>query len=222
MSRFAGTDLACIRGERLVFQGLGFALDAGQALVLGGANGSGKSSLLRLLAGLARPAGGTLSWDGASIADDPDAHRARLLYVGHADPLKPALTVAENLAFWAALRAGRRLADSAVVAALDAFAIGRLAGVPGRYLSAGQRRRVNLARLAVSPVALWLLDEPTTALDAAAGESLRALIAAHRARGGMVVASTHSELGLDGARQLNLDAPAAAGGIKENHVSVPA
>lgn len=222
MSRFAGTDLACIRGERLVFQGLGFGLDDGQALILGGANGSGKSSLLRLLAGLARPAGGALTWDGASIAEDPDAHRARLLYVGHADPLKPALTVAENLAFWAALRGGRAAADSAVVAALDAFAIGRLARVPGRYLSAGQRRRVNLARLAVSPVALWLLDEPTTALDAAAADSLRALIAAHRARGGMVVASTHSELGLDGARRLDLDARPAAGGANRQTHGVPA
>ncbi len=205
MSRFAGTDLACIRGERLVFQGLGFALDAGQALVLGGANGSGKSSLLRLLAGLARPAAGDLTWDGAPVVDDPDAHRARLLYVGHADPLKPALTVAENLAFWAALRAGRAVAAAAVVAALDAFAIGRLAGIPGRYLSAGQRRRVNLARLAVAPAALWLLDEPTTALDSTATESLRALITLHRAQGGMVVASTHADLGLDGVLRLSLD-----------------
>ena len=209
MSRFAGEDLACIRGERLVFQGLGFAVSPGEALVLAGANGSGKSSLLRLMAAIARPAEGRLTWDGAPVADDPDAHRARLLYVGHADPLKPALTVAENLAFWAALRAGRRAADSAIAAALEAFGIGRLAGVPGRYLSAGQRRRVNLARLAASPVDLWLLDEPTTALDAAASECLRRLVAAHRAQGGMVVASTHSDLGLDGARQLVLDAQAA-------------
>ena len=206
MSRFAGEDLACVRGERLVFRGLGFAVAAGEALVLAGANGSGKSSLLRLMAGLARPAAGLLSWDGVPVADEPEAHRARLLYVGHADPLKPALTVAENLAFWASLRAGRRVADAVVTAALEAVGIGRLAGVPARYLSAGQRRRANLARLAASPVDLWLLDEPTTALDAAAGEALRRLVAAHRARGGMVVASTHTDLGLDGAGRLTLDA----------------
>ena len=114
--------------------------------------------------------------------------------------------MAENLAFWASLRAGRRVADAVVTAALEAVGIGRLAGVPARYLSAGQRRRANLARLAASPVDLWLLDEPTTALDAAAGEALRRLVAAHRARGGMVVASTHTDLGLDGAGRLTLDA----------------
>jgi heme exporter protein A len=209
MSRFAGEDLTCIRGERLVFRGLGFAIAPGEALVLGGPNGSGKSSLLRLMAGLAIPAAGWMNWDGASIADEPDAHRARLLYVGHADPVKPALTVAENLAFWTALRTGRAAADSTVAAALAALGVERLASVPGRYLSAGQRRRVNLARLAASPVDLWLLDEPTTGLDAAAADCLRRLLAAHRAQGGMVVVSTHVDLGLDGVRRLALDDAAA-------------
>ena len=205
MSEFSGQDIHCFRGERTVFAGLDFTLAPGGALVLRGANGSGKSSLLRLMAGLARPRGGVIQWDGATIAEDPEAHFGRLHYVGHADPVKAVLTVAENLAFWASLRTRNGGGAAGLVgAALDSLGIGHLAGVPGRFLSAGQKRRVNLARLLTAPAALWLLDEPATALDAAAQASLAGAIAGHRSEGGMVVLTSHAEAALEGARELNL------------------
>ncbi len=203
MPLFEGTDLDCVRGERLVFEGVRFALDAGGALVLTGANGSGKSTLLRLMAGLLRPARGLIRWDGSDIADGPGSFAAAVQYVGHADAIKPALGVAENVAFWASLRGAPA---TNVAGALDAFGIAHLARLPARYLSAGQRRRTNLARLLASPARLWLLDEPTTALDADSAARLARVIARHRAGGGMVVVSTHTELGLDGAASLDLSA----------------
>ncbi len=193
-----------------MFAALDFAVDAGGALVLVGPNGSGKSSLLRLMAGLLRPAAGLLTWNGDTLDDEPDVHRGRLHYVGHLDAVKPVLTVLENVAFWAGLR-GQRDADGAARQALDAFGVGRLADVPARFLSAGQKRRVTLARIAAAPAPLWLLDEPTTALDAAAVGLLRDAIARHRAGGGLVVVSTHAELGLDDAATLSLDDFAAGG-----------
>lgn len=199
MNRFSGHDLTCIRGERTVFQGLGFSVASGEALVLTGANGSGKSSLLRLMAGLLRPAAGAVRWDDADAFADPDAHHARLHYVGHLDAVKPVLTVAENVSFWAAMRGGGNVGG-----ALAAFGVGHLADVPGRFLSAGQKRRVALARVLAAPAPLWLLDEPATALDKAATALLREAIAGHRATGGMVVVSTHADLGLDGATGLDL------------------
>ena len=163
MTRFTGTDVVCFRAERIVFEGLNFALEPGGALILRGANGSGKSSLLRLMAGLGRPLSGTIAWHEADIADDPEAHNRHLHYVGHADPVKPVLTVAENLAFWAALRVQADTAGGtagAVAEALERLGIGHLASVPGRFLSAGQKRRVNLARVLTAKADLWLLDEP--------------------------------------------------------------
>ncbi len=206
MTLFTGRNLVCVRGERRVFAGLDFAVDGGGALVLAGANGSGKSSLLRLMAGLLHPASGTLAWDGAATAVDPDAHRARLRYVGHLDAVKPVLRVAENLRFWDGLRPGRRAGNlgDAVGPALEAFGIAHLADVPGRFLSAGQKRRLTLARIVTAPAPLWLLDEPTAALDEAATASLEAAIASHRAGGGMVVVATHTRMAVDGARVLDL------------------
>ena len=205
MSEFSGQDIHCFRGERTVFAGLDFTLAPGGALVLRGANGSGKSSLLRLMAGLARPRDGVIQWDGTAIAEDPEAHFGRLHYVGHADPVKAVLTVAENLAFWACLKTGNASGAAGEAGkALDGLGIGHLAAVPGRFLSAGQKRRVNLARLLTAPAALWLLDEPATALDAAAQASLDGAIAGHRADGGMVVLTSHAEAALEGARELNL------------------
>ncbi len=201
--RFSGHDLVCYRGERTVFENLSFELADGGALVLRGPNGSGKSSLLRLMAGLASPQSGNLRWDGDAVTDDPEAHHRRLHYVGHADPVKPVLTVAENLRFWAALRGGEDAA-AAVDRALDGFGIAHLADLPGRYLSAGQRRRVNLARVLASAAALWLLDEPATALDQAGVACLKQAMAAHRAQGGMVVTSAHADALLDGGRELDL------------------
>lgn len=198
---FTGHDLACRRGGRVVFEALGFALRPGDALLLVGPNGSGKSSLLRLMAGLLSPFLGELRWHGASIADDAEAHRARLAYLGHQDAVKPALGVAENLRFWIDLAGGDR---GALGAALDRFHLADLAEMPARYLSAGQRRRLALARVAAVPKSLWLLDEPSTGLDARSVAALEAALADHRRAGGIVVASTHVPLALDGAASLDL------------------
>ncbi|MCH7795112.1 MAG: heme ABC exporter ATP-binding protein CcmA, partial [Proteobacteria bacterium] len=187
MSLFEGRDLLCVRGERRVFEGLSFTLAAGGLLVLTGPNGSGKSSLLRIMAGLLRPAAGALLWDGAPVRDDPDAQAARLQYLGHLDAVKPVLSVAENLMFWAALHGG---GAAEVTRALDGFDLGALAEVPGGMLSAGQKRRVALARLLAAPAEVWLLDEPTVGLDAASLARLTGAIAAHRARGGRLVVAT--------------------------------
>lgn len=196
---FAGHGLACRRGERLVFAGLDFALPPGGALVLTGPNGSGKSSLLRLMAGLTRPEAGTLSWSGAPVAEDPAAHRARLHFIGHLDALKPVLSVAETLRFWAGMRG-----NADVAAGLARFRLTALADWPCRLLSAGQRRRLALARLVASPAPLWLLDEPANGLDAEALADLLAAIAAQRAGGGAVVLSTHARLAIEGADELSL------------------
>jgi heme exporter protein A len=202
MSHFSGHDLVCVRGERRVFAGLDFSVGDGGALVLVGANGSGKSSLLRLMAGLLPPAIGYLAWDGVAAEDDPEGHRARVHYVGHHDAVKPVLSVSENLEFWSGLRSAK--SATSVEEALAAFGIQRLAGIPGRFLSAGQKRRVNLARILAAPAELWLLDEPTTALDKATIAALEDVIARHRADGGMVVVATHSEMNLPGAETLDL------------------
>ncbi len=204
MPQFTGAALVCFRGERTVFAGLGFTLEPGGALLLRGPNGSGKTSLLRLMAGLAKPLSGVVHWDGEDIATDPEAHNAHLHYVGHADPVKPVLTVGENLRFWALMKNGGGTAGGAVTAALDQLGIGHLESVPGRFLSAGQKRRVNLARLLAAPAALWLLDEPATALDRAAVQSLDDAIEHHRSGGGMVVISTHAETGQPDAREIDL------------------
>ncbi|MEX2616320.1 MAG: heme ABC exporter ATP-binding protein CcmA [Alphaproteobacteria bacterium] len=206
-SGFSGEGLTCIRGERMVFAGLGFAVAAGDALILSGPNGSGKSSLLRLMAGLLPPADGALYRDDHDILADPEAHRATLHYVGHQDAVKPMLTVAENLAFWAGIRHApqsppvpQRVAD-----ALAAFGLATMADNPARLLSAGQRRRLNLARLIASPAPLWLLDEPAVALDTASVAVLVRLIAAHRENSGIVVLSTHTDLGIEAPQSLVLD-----------------
>jgi heme exporter protein A len=200
-------DLACLRGERLVFKGLAFAVAAGETLRLTGPNGSGKSSLLRLLAGLGRPAAGTIAWNGAAVADDLDAHRRRLLFLGHPDAVKPWLTAAENLAFWTALHGAGALC---VAPALARFALTAQRDLPARFLSQGQRRRLALARFAAIPARLWLLDEPTAGLDEANVATVEALIAEHCAAGGLAVVSTHFGLTLPGAAALDLAAAAGA------------
>ncbi|PZW38935.1 heme exporter protein A [Humitalea rosea] len=193
--------IACWRGERAVFAGLSFGLTAGEALVLAGRNGAGKSSLLRILAGLLAPAEGRVLWDGEDTAEDRPAHARRLRWLGHADALKPSLTVAENLAIFARLSSD---SSTTVGAALAAVGLGPLANLPVRALSAGQRRRASLARLALGQAPLWLLDEPTVGLDAISVEQLGTLLAAHRAGGGMVIVATHLPLPLPGARKLML------------------
>ncbi len=204
MTLFEGRDLTCIRGERRVFAGLDFALPPGGALVLTGPNGSGKSSLLRLMAGLLRPARGKIAWDGRDVRRDPEAHRARLHYVGHLSAVKPVLTVAENLAFWA------DSGPATTAEALERLDLGWLAEVPGRRLSAGQKRRLALARLLVRPADLWLLDEPTVGLDADSLARFAGVLAEHRAAGGRLVVATHTAIEVPGAEVLSLAAFARA------------
>lgn len=198
---FSGTGLACVRGERLVFEELSFRTRTGEALLLTGPNGSGKSSLLRLMAGLIAPTAGRLEWNGVPVSDDPDAHRARLHYVGHLDALKPALTVSENLEFYAALH-GRDAGG--IGEALAAFDLERLRATPARFLSQGQRRRAALARLLAAPAPLWLLDEPTLGLDDASLGRLAAALSAHLAGGGCIVAATHAPIAIANAHRLEL------------------
>ena len=201
---FSGAGIRCIRGERIVFSGLSFAVAAGGALLLCGPNGSGKSSLLRVMAGLLPAASGVLRRDGADIRGDPESHRASLHYVGHLDAVKPVLSVTENLAFWAGMRSSDRNAACLVDGALDRFGLASLGDMPARLLSAGQRRRLNLARLVASQAPLWLLDEPTVALDAVSVKTMVGCIADHRAGGGMVVLATHTDLGIEAASMIAL------------------
>lgn len=192
------SSLSCRRGRRLVFAQLGLDLAAGDLLLVTGANGSGKSSLLRILAGLLEPAEGELFWQGEKI-NDPAAHRARLSYIGHLDALKPELTVDETLSYWNLLGGGKGAKNLPTQ-----FGLGGLAATPVRRLSAGQKRRLSLARLAQKDAPLWLLDEPATALDILGQKLLADLLAQHRAKGGVAVVAAHQGENLPGARRLTL------------------
>jgi heme exporter protein A len=199
--------LACRRGERLVFAGLSFRLPAGGALLLTGANGSGKTSLLRVLATLIMPASGRLLWGMAPVEADSAAYRAQLDYVGHQNAVKPGLTPRETLAFWAALRGVEpTLLPRLLEAALAAFGLDGVADWPCRWLSAGQRRRIALARLVAAPASIWLLDEPTSALDYESQSRLEQAIAEHRVSGGRVAVASHTPIGIGIATAINLDA----------------
>jgi heme exporter protein A len=187
---FAGEELACRRGGRLVFEALSFRLEPGDALLLRGPNGSGKSSLLRILAGFVRPAAGRVSWGGADVADDLPAYRAHVGLVAHADAVKPLLSVAENLR----ASAGLLGAPADLAPALDGFDLVSLEGTLGRFLSSGQRRRAALARLLAAPRPLWLLDEPGVGLDRASRGRLETAIAAHREGGGICVVASHGDV----------------------------
>ena len=205
---FSGHNLTCIRGERLVFQNLDFSVSPGMALLLRGPNGSGKSTLLRLAAGFLKPEQGKIAFtheDGAQETDS-ETFREHIHYVGHLDPVKPAFTVAENLEFWSGFE-GNPDPKSGTAEALERMALSHLADVPGRYLSAGQRRRLNIARIAAAKKPVWLLDEPSVSLDDASVSLLADLIADHRSSGGMVIAATHIDLGFESSETLNL-APA--------------
>jgi heme exporter protein A len=201
IAAFRAEGLACRRGDRLIFQGLGFSLAPSGALLLLGRNGSGKSSLLRLLAGLLKPAAGTLFWGDETVGAEREAHAGRLHYLGHQDSVKPVLTVEENLLFWARLHDPATPPDR-IAAALAAFNLTPLAQTPGKLLSAGQQRRLALARLLAAPAPLWLLDEPSVGLDQESLARLETIMAEHRAAGGMVALSTHADIALPGAEIL--------------------
>ena len=192
------TGLAAFRGERLVFRDVDFALAGGGALLLVGPNGSGKSTLLRLLAGLLRPAAGALLWNDEDALADLPMHAQRVAYAGHQDAVKPGLTAAENLRFAA------RLAGADPAEALAAVGLEELADLPARMLSAGQKRRLALARLVLSRAPIWLLDEPTLGLDTASVDRFGVMLGAHRGRGGLVIAATHLALPLPDAAELQM------------------
>jgi heme exporter protein A len=203
VDRLDGTELTLDRGGRRVFAGLSFSARAGRALIVTGANGSGKSSLLRLVAGLLRQTHGDLRLAGG----DPDLSIGQQChYFGHQDALKVQLSVGENLAFWRAFGATPGLG---VGEALDRVGLGRLIDLPAAYLSAGQRRRLAFARLLVAERPIWLLDEPTAALDAASEAKMIDVVDRHLAAGGLVVAATHLPLGLADPDRLVLDATGA-------------
>jgi len=195
--RLSGRGVKCVRGGREVFSGLDFEVGSGEVLAVTGDNGSGKTSLLRLVAGLLMPASGTIALEGgeAELTLAEQAH-----YLGHRDALKPALSVMENLSFWRNFLGGEAFdAD----ASLKAVGLDHAAHLPAAYLSAGQRRRLSLARLLAVRRPVWLLDEPTAALDAAGQELFAGLMRDHLARGGLIMAATHGPLGIE-ARELNM------------------
>jgi len=195
--QLSGENLACERGGRLVFRVLSFKVAGAEALLVTGRNGAGKSSLLRMVAGLVRVAAGHLALEGG----DPEAELGEQAhYLGHLDALKPALTVAENLRFWAEFLGG----EGDIAPALQAVDLAPLADLPAAYLSAGQRRRLSIARLVAVKRPIWLLDEPTSALDTASQARLAGLMRGHLSGNGLIVAATHGAIGLEGARELKM------------------
>jgi heme exporter protein A len=204
--------LSARRGEDLIFVNISFALAAGDALVLTGRNGSGKSTLLRVVAGLFRPENGTISFTGRSGEQDRPVREASH-YLGHRNAMKSELTVAENLSFW------KRYLDMpafgsgmAVEEAAKAVGLGGITDLPFGYLSAGQQRRFAFAKLLLVRRPVWILDEPTAALDARADGLFAALVADHRKAGGIVLAATHQPLGFEGAQELRMTGFCGCGG----------
>jgi heme exporter protein A len=195
--RLSGRDLRCVRGGRELFSGLAFEVSSGEALAVTGPNGAGKTSLLRLIAGLLTSADGSIALEGgeAELTLAEQAH-----YLGHRDALKPALSVLENLSFWRDFLGGEKF-DAAE--SLSKVALDHAAQLPAAYLSAGQRRRLSIARLLAVRRTIWLLDEPANALDAAGQSLFAGLMGDHLARGGLIVAATHAPLGI-AARELRI------------------
>ncbi|MCC7115857.1 MAG: cytochrome c biogenesis heme-transporting ATPase CcmA [Burkholderiales bacterium] len=199
-------DLAARRGTSQLYEGLSFSVRDGVALVVTGANGRGKTTLLRALAGLSEPAAGTIRLDGEAVRPFAAILRRAVAFAGHAAALKDELTARENLASLAAL-AGADPSPADIDAALDRVALGPKRSLPARVLYQGQRRRIGLARLALVRRRLWILDEPVTALDAEGTALLAGMLDAHLAGGGMAVAATHAPLAVDRSRiaSLSLD-----------------
>jgi heme exporter protein A len=195
--RLSGRGLRCVRGGREVFSGLDFESVTGEALAVTGANGSGKTSLLRLVAGLLHPAGGSIELAGgdSELTLPEQAH-----YLGHRDALKPALSVMENLSFWRDFLGG---ATGDAAKSLARVGIDHAAHLPAGFLSAGQRRRLSIARLLSVKRPIWLLDEPTSALDVAGQAVFVGLMREHLSSGGMIIAATHAPLGIE-AQELRI------------------
>lgn len=197
-------DLAARRGHARLFERLSFKVDAGHALVVTGANGTGKTTLLRMLAGLSAPTSGEIRWDGKPVLAFDPVVRASIAFAGHAPALKDELTAEENLTALVAL-AGETATSDAILRALDSVALASRRTLHARVLSQGQRRRIGLARLSLLNRPLWILDEPVTALDAAGTAMLSRMVADHLDRGGLAVAATHAPLGLPEARSRSVN-----------------
>lgn len=192
-----GESLAAVRGDRSLFAELNFDLQAGEMLYVGGPNGSGKTTLLRMICGLVLPAAGRVLWGGEDIHSLDETYRADLLYCGHHTALKDDLSGLENLRFASRL-GGRPVGENEALAALERMGMEEVADLPARVMSQGQKRRVNLARLLLSRARLWVFDEPFTALDRAAVETLRTALGDHLRAGGLLVLTTHQEVEFDG------------------------
>ena len=193
-------NLDCIRQEKRIFSDLSFQLQAGEVLWVKGRNGAGKSSLLRIVAQFLKPAAGRLLWQGTEISEDPDAYLKSFEYIGHQDALKSALSPRENLQFWMQYRGSNGL-----TAALAALELNEIADYPARNLSAGQKKRSNLARLIACPSPLWILDEPISSLDAHHIDLFRNLLKTHIENGGLALLATHQDIKLGNERVLDLD-----------------
>jgi heme exporter protein A len=196
--RLVAENLSVARGDRPVFSGLSFSLTSGEALVVTGANGSGKSTLLKTIAGFLKPSAGTVRLENPTGGDS----EAALHYLGHLNALKPALTVGENLAFWRRFFGNPK---AQVEAALEEVGLAGLGDLPAGYLSAGQKRRVAIARLLVSERPLWLVDEPTAALDKPSEQMFATLLRRHLDAGGLTVAATHLPLQIESPKRLDMN-----------------
>lgn len=193
-------NLRCIRQDRVIFKGLDFTLEAGQGLWIKGKNGAGKSSLLRMIAGLLKPSKGTIIWKKADTREEPESFRQEFRYIAHQDALKPVLTVKENIQFWSEFHGGNRVDE-----AIERFELGHIQDTPAQILSAGQKKRTNLARLVASPAPLWILDEPLSSLDVHYIDLFIELLKEHLENDGMALLATHQPIEIDRLSIFNLD-----------------
>lgn len=201
--RLVGENLESERGGERLFSGLGFIVQAGEALAVTGPNGAGKSTLLRIIAGLLAPAAGSVRFEGGPAG--PEGAGAASHYLGHLNAMKPVLTLHENLRFWQSFDdSGNGAGKNSIAQALERVGLGEIGHLPFGYLSTGQRRRASIARLLVSDRPLWLLDEPTAGLDRASDMQFSGLMRGHLSNGGIIVAATHLPLGLAGSKELML------------------